>query len=346
LRSSAQLRGAELASLLAAAALGACAGGDEKEEVERLPVPQNVATVAIERQGFRLRYPETWSIATDAPEHDPDAFFLLEGPDGATVAFMLLDEPADPAALVDAVLAGHGLADATERDVEQWGRYAGHGRDVFGLNQAGVPAGMRAFAHSTGERSFLVAESYVEYAYAEARQGFDAVELSFTLLGEDGGWPAVSLGTRVEEGGRVERWLVRSGFELRFPDGWRVDVESPDYDPDGFFTLLPPIESAWMVVQLLPGEHDAAALLADARTGLAGVLSEVHGEELFERWGGLEGRGVALRGAERGLPATLRVFVHARADQALLVTSFRYDEVAPRVEPGFQRVAETFRFRE
>ena len=100
-----------------------------------------------------------------------------------------------------------------------------------------------------------------------------------------------------------------------------------------------------MVLQLLEGSHDEQALLTDARLGLESVLTVVDREEPFGRWGELKGRGLELTGGERGLPATLRIFVHARDDQALLVTEFWYDEVRPRLAPGFARVAETFRFR-
>jgi hypothetical protein len=54
---------------------------------------------------------------------------------------------------------------------------------------------------------------------------------------------------------------------------------------------------------------------------------------------------VALSGADRGLPATLRLFAHSHGDATLLVTEFWYDELAPKLAPGFARVAESFEFR-
>ena len=333
-------------ALAGALLLGAsCASEEELPQGPQVLELENIPTVEIARPGFRLSYPETWRLAKEAPGFDPDAFFLIEGPDGATIAVMILPEPADPASLVAAIIADHGLDDAHEREFVRWGRYQGIGIDVFGLNELGVPAGMRAFAHSTETQSFLVAETYVEYAYATARQGFDAVELSFTLDHSAEGWPDVSLGSVFEEDGRRERYLVRPGFELHFPEDWKIDADAPGYDPDSFFTLLTPYESSWMVVQILDGEFGAGALLSEARLGLESVLTEITSEDSFKRWGSLSGRGLVLRGTDRGLDATLRVFAHQRAGEALLVTEFWYDELEPRLAPGFGRVAQTFAFR-
>src|SRR5690606_38335293 len=131
--------------------------------------------------------------------------------------------------------AEHGLTEVSDRTFTRWGRYDGFGLDLRGLDASDVPSGMRAFAWSDDARSFLVAETYVEYGYAEARAGFDAVERSFQLHGETP-WPAISLGTPDAQSG--ERLLVRAAFEMRFPEGWRVDSAAEGYDPDAFFTLV------------------------------------------------------------------------------------------------------------
>jgi hypothetical protein len=325
---------------LLAVLLAACASDPEDgapPPLERFP------NVELKRPGFRLIHPENWSVDDEVPGHDPDHFFFLAGPDGATVAFMVLDEPAEPAQLAATMARDHGLRDPRETPFPTWGRYTGAGVDVRGENEAGVPAGMRIFAWSGAERSFLVAESYVDYGYAAARAGFEAIELSFALTGEEERWPAVALGTPLAESG--ERLLVRAGFELRFPGDWKVDADAPGYDPDRFFTLVTPYASSWMVVQLLEGDLDAAVVLEEARAGLAPILETARSEETFESWGRLAGRGVELKGDVGGLAATLRIFAHAAPGRALLVTEFYYDELADELEPGFRRVASSFELR-
>jgi hypothetical protein len=255
---------------------------------------------------------------------------------------MIHDEPADPAALVEGMSARHGLSAARERPFQRWGRYDGVGVDIRGTAEGDLPGGMRLFASSLGSASFLIAESYLESGYALARNGFDAVELSFTVLGQEQ-WPAVSLGTPIKETG--ELLLVRRAFQLRFPDDWRVDASSPDYDPDALFTLVSPYESCWAVLQVLDAGADADATLAEAAAGLGEMFQAVDREERFHSWGMLDGAGVELGGRESGLPATLRVFVHDGAEQTLVVTEFWYDELAGDVRPGFLRLASSFEFR-
>jgi hypothetical protein len=340
-------RGTRLAAPLAALALLSCsaalAGCSSAEEEPEALLPEPVPNVELERPGFRLLHPEDWSVDDSVPGHDPDRFFFLAGPDGATVAFMILDEAAEPAQLAATMAHDHGLEDAREKPFDRWGRFTGVGIDIHGDNEAGVPAGMRVFAWSGAARSFLVAESYVEYGYAAARPGFDAIELSFSLRGEDERWPAVSLGTPIEDTG--ERLLVRAGFQMRFPADWSVDADAPDYDPDRFFTLLTPYASSWMVVQLLDGQTDAQKVLNDARAGLEPILETLRSETAFPRWGRLEGTGLELKGDVAGLPATLRVFAHAADGRALLITEFLYDELKDELEPAFRSVAASFEFR-
>jgi len=331
-------RGARLAFL--ALFLAACAG---KEKDEPPPPPQHFPNVELRRPGFRLLHPENWTIDAGVQGYDPDRFFFLDGPDGATVAFMLLDEAAEPPQLAATMVRDHGLVEAHETPFTTWGRYEGTGVDVHGKNEAGVPAGMRIFAWSGPQRSFLVAESYVDYAYAGARAGFEAIELSFALTGTEERWPDVALGTPVED--TDERLLVRSGFELRFPDTWKVDAGAPGYDADRFFTLVTPYASSWMVVQMLEGELDAGAVLEEARAGLAPILEVTRSEEPFDRWGRFAGHGVELKGDVGGLAATLRVFAHAAPGRALLVTEFYYDELKDELEPGFRGVAASFQLR-
>ena len=275
--------------------LTGCASSEPGEDPGP-PVVQRVANLSLEREGFRLLHPETWSVDADEPGYDPDRYFFLEGPPGASVAFMLLDEPADPAALVEGMAAGHGFERVRSAEFEEWGRYRGAGVDLHGIDADGVRGGLRAFAWSSEARSFLVVESYLDDSYAAARGGFEAIEMSFALQGTDEiPWPEVSLGTPTRD--RQERILVRSAFQLRFPDTWSVDYQAEDYDPDRFFTLLSPYDSCWVLIQLFDGVYDADQLLGQAAAGLRDVLSTVEAEEALDRWGPARGGRPAPHGA-------------------------------------------------
>ncbi|MEM7306426.1 MAG: hypothetical protein AAF682_07145 [Planctomycetota bacterium] len=328
-----------LAAGLASIVAAACSSSDELDELPPPPI-ERVPNVELRRPGFRLLHPESWSVDVADPAYDPDRFFFLQGPEGAAVALMILDEPADPAALVETMSAEHGLEQPRVREFTSWGRFDGAGVDVHGLSND-LPSGLRAFAWSSDTRSFLVTESYYEYGYASARAGFEAVEMSFALLGDDTvDWPDISLGTPVY--GEPEKLLVRGGFQLRFPDDWAVDFEAPDYDPDRFFALASPYDSCWVVVQVLEQGTDPAATLADAVEGLRPILSGIDREQPFDRWGSIPGQGLELGGAENGLDATLRVFCASGPDRTLVVTEFWYDELAPKVEAGFALISSSF----
>ncbi len=316
---------------------GCASSGAEEAESRRY------ANRELVRPGFRLAHPENWSVDDEAPGYDADGFFVLDGPDGASVAFLIHGEPADPLALAAAMAKDHGLSGVREQRFSRWGRYDGVGFDLHGRDESDLAAGMRVFAWSSDNRSFLIAESYHEFAYAAARPGFEVIELSFALEGEGESWPAVSHGAAIEPG---ERLLVREAFELSFPDDWSVDVEAPGYDPDRFFTLESPFAISWIVLQILEGpELVEADVLAEACAGLAPVLEELLAEETFARWGSQKGSGRALRGKVGGLEANLRVFARVSGDRALLVTEFFFEELRERLESDYLRIAASFAFR-
>ncbi len=332
---------------LVAFALFSCSSTEEDEEtsgeLEPLPRFARVENVALERPGFRLLHPANWSVDTQAEMYDPDRFFILAGPEETSVAFMILEEPADPEALVDLMLADHGLEDPRERTFDRWGRYEGVGVDVSGVPMGDVPSGMRAFAWSSDVQSFVVAQSYTASSYAVARSGFDVIENSFALSGtRQTEWPAVSPGSPSEVPGELV--IVRPGFRVRFRDDWKVDVDAEDYDPDRFFSLKSPYESCWAVVQILEQSVTPDEVADQASAGMRRLLESVGDERSFTRWGAHTGAGREVRGEVGGLAATVRVFCRVHKGRALLVTEYRYDELAEKVQPGFLTLANSFEF--
>ncbi|MCZ6596342.1 MAG: hypothetical protein O7B99_01750 [Planctomycetota bacterium] len=322
----------------------ACKGTDEPDTEGLADVSiELVENVELQRTGYRLVHPTNWSVDDEDPYYDPDGYFFLEGPDGALIAFMLFDEPADPKTLVDSMIADHGLLDAEIGEFPRWGRYEGYGIEVYGRTTGEVPTGMRTFAWSSDEQSFLVAESYFEFGYAAAKAGFEVIEMSFALRDPSAQpWPAVAPGAPTDSEGELE--VVRQGFRLRFPNTWSVDTAAEDYDPDGSFTLLSPFPSCWMVVTILDGESDPDDVVEAAGQDMRGLLSAVDEEESFERWGRYSGAGLELKGLESNLAASLRIFCTVEAGRTLIITEFAYDELRDETQPGFRVIASSFEF--
>ena len=335
------LRAARRLAWLALLPITACFGAREEEVVEEPAPVVALENAEVEREGFRLLHPTTWTLDVVDPFHDPDHNLFFRGPGGGSLALMLLDQPAEPEMLVDEMVGQHGLRRTKESGFERWGRYEGHGVEVRGDTAEGTPGGMRVFAWSDDARSFLVAERYSEEGYQEARPGFEVIASSFRLLGEEPtAWPAVAPGTPSDREG--ERIIVREGFRVRFPADWRVDTEAHDYDPDRRFTLRGPIASAWTMLDVREGELDPEAFVASKRRGLAGLLDEVTSEREVDRWGLHSGAGIVLAGMRDGLAAELRVFCMVRDGRTLVATEFHFTEVGERVRPGFALIASSF----
>lgn len=329
------------ASLLGPGCLGS--GGDEElEPAEPAPVVA-LENAEVRREGFRLLHPVTWVLDALDPFHDPDHNLFFQGPAGASIAVMLLDEPAPPEVLVEEMAGQHGLRRTKRSTFDRWGRYAGHGVEVRGQTAEGELSGVRVFGWSDEARSFLVTERYTEEGYQEARPGFEVLSSSFRLLGDRRtAWSDVAPGTPSDRAG--ELIIVRPGFRLRFPDDWTVDTGARDYDADALFTIRAPVPSSWSMIRVLDRVEDPEGFVTSARPGLSALLDEVTWQGTTDQWGLHPGAGIVLRGTRNDLEAELRIFCSTQGERSVVATEFHYTEVGPKVTPGFSLIASSFEF--
>ncbi len=147
--------------------------------------PADVASPkTLEREGFELRFPGNWRVASEEDDFDPDAYFSIDSPGGSYVTIELIDEPVAVDEEVRQCVADfvpEWISRPEQEPFTQWGAYKGLGLHLSGSTADGEEGGVRIFAHE-GDRGAFVA---VEIYYAEDRDhvspGFELIRKSFQL---------------------------------------------------------------------------------------------------------------------------------------------------------------------
>ncbi len=135
--------------------------------------------------------------------------------------------------------------------------------------------------------------------------------------------------------------LERRGFALSYPGNWTIDTADEDYDPDEAFSIDSP-GSAFASLRFYGLEMDPEDHVTAQQGAFARLMPEAKVER-FTRLGELDGRGMILRGRMLTIPATVKIFAHARPDATLLVVMQTPDDDAPMTEPGFALIARTLK---
>lgn len=137
--------------------------------------------------------------------------------------------------------------------------------------------------------------------------------------------------------------LEQPGFVLRYPGNWWIDETAEDYDPGGYFAIEP-FQDAFVLLNLFEG-GDASEGAAES---VAHYESEFHVKErgLFTEWGAYEGSGTKLIGSYAGTSYVVRVFGVNHAESGLIVVEMVAESIVDDMEPGFDLIRRSFRFKE
>jgi len=155
-------------------------GGDASTSSE--PAPDTAHPQTIDRDGFTLQYPGNWSVDTDDVDYDPDALFSLDSAGNCFVMFHLFDHEIDLAEATQSQVDEFEamLSSTTVTSFSSWGAFAGDGKQIAGKFLF-LPTTVRAFAHTTTERSFVASEFCYDEDMPVVEPGFEQVRRSFQL---------------------------------------------------------------------------------------------------------------------------------------------------------------------
>ena len=147
--------------------------------------PADVASPkALEREGFQLKFPGNWRVASEEDDFDPDAYFSIDSPGGSYVTVEVIDEPIAVDEEVRQCVADfvpEWISRPAKEPFTTWGGYEGLGLHLTGRTAYGDQGGVRIFAHSTDRGAFVVIEVYYDEGLEHATPGFELIRETFKL---------------------------------------------------------------------------------------------------------------------------------------------------------------------
>jgi hypothetical protein len=149
------------------------------------PGSTTTSTMTIDRPGYTLKYPSTWSVDTADKDYDPDSYFAIDASEeGCTIMFFFLKAKGDPATHVKAQVDSQKkriMPEPVLTPFAQWGNYQGSGMEMKGKTKPLGDGVIRAFSHTEKDRMFDVVEFCFEDDMPAVSPGFKTIESSFAL---------------------------------------------------------------------------------------------------------------------------------------------------------------------
>jgi hypothetical protein len=140
-------------------------------------------TTKIDRPGFTLEYPSSWTVDTKDPDYDPDALFSLDIDENNLMMFVIMDTKVDPKMLIDAQQSQlkERLMKKTESETPftRWGAYTGNGLTMKGKLLGVFPGTIRIFSANHGELTLLVVSQCLDSDLKKWETAMKNVEQSF-----------------------------------------------------------------------------------------------------------------------------------------------------------------------
>ena len=147
--------------------------------------PADVASPkALEREGFQLKFPGNWRVASEEDDFDPDEYFSIDSPGGSYVTLEIIDEPVAVDEEVRQCVADfvpEWISRPEKEPFTSWGAYEGLGLLLTGSNCYGEKGGVRIFAHSSDRGAFVVIEVYYDDDLTLVSPGLDLIRKTFKL---------------------------------------------------------------------------------------------------------------------------------------------------------------------
>ena len=132
-------------------------------------------------------------------------------------------------------------------------------------------------------------------------------------------------------------------FSFKYPGNWKIDTTDPDYDPDTYFSIDAPAQGTVIVQFFVPQITPQAGADAIAEKMKKLLLNRT--ETPFETWGKQKGYGINLRGFLVVGIASIRVFGMGNAHATVVIIEMRYDEDERINRPGYDLIAESFKWK-
>ena len=132
-------------------------------------------------------------------------------------------------------------------------------------------------------------------------------------------------------------------FTFKYPGNWKVDTTDPDYDPDTTFNIDAPAQGTVIVQFFVPQITPQAGADAIAEKMKKLLLNRT--ETPFETWGKQKGYGINLRGFLVVGIASIRVFGLGNDQATVVIIEMRYDEDERINRPGYDLIAESFKWK-
>jgi hypothetical protein len=136
--------------------------------------------------------------------------------------------------------------------------------------------------------------------------------------------------------------LNRPAFTFKYLQGWKVDTQDKDYNPDHQFTIDAPDRGLVSFVI----SDDKLDLLEEQehRVTLSEKVMTNATRTEFTRWSKYDGRGTELRGplTETGRRMTIRIFTFHAAGKTFAVFEYFPDEEKQRLQMGYKTIEDSF----
>jgi hypothetical protein len=135
----------------------------------------------------------------------------------------------------------------------------------------------------------------------------------------------------------------RASFRFSYPGNWTINKAAGSYDPDGDLTILAPYADCAVCLHIAEA-GDEAVTLANYRQ---------HHEKEFHvqtwqpvtEWGRFSGVGATGTGESEGKNYRIHLFVAKQKDRLLIVQELCHAAALENMQPGFELIRRSFRWR-
>jgi len=140
--------------------------------------------------------------------------------------------------------------------------------------------------------------------------------------------------------------IKREAFSLQYPEGWTIDTEDEDYDPDALFSLDSPDEENMVMFIIFDMAVDADELMQEQINAFTAELIKKPTVTKFDTWGKFKGKGTMLSGKLMGVfKGAVRIFVYSEEERTMLVVEQYYDKAIGKLKKDYDLIANSFKFK-
>ena len=141
----------------------------------------------IDREGFSVKYPDSWGIDLEDEDYDPDALFSLDSykAEGASIMFMIYDGPMDADEMLAAQVKGMTkelIKNPTSiTSFNTWGKLQGKGKKINGKMLGEFEGYVRLFIYTDNNKSMIILEQAYDSDTKTVGKDFISIANSFVF---------------------------------------------------------------------------------------------------------------------------------------------------------------------